>query len=115
MVADLPVGEHLQDHLMTEAVVYTLDQPVTMHPTSVNLYTKLQYMLFGTGRHTHTHADKYTHIDGFPIIIIMVNNNYYGKQKAYSFCEKKILNGLLQLVYEGDCPISVLGKSMYDL
>lgn len=47
--ADLPVGKNLQDHLWTDAVVYTFDQPVTIVAQRLGIKDKLEFQLFGTG------------------------------------------------------------------
>uniref|UniRef100_A0A0B7BKU3 Glucose-methanol-choline oxidoreductase N-terminal domain-containing protein n=1 Tax=Arion vulgaris TaxID=1028688 RepID=A0A0B7BKU3_9EUPU len=49
VVADLPVGQNLQDHLMFDMSV-TIKEPLTPTLESLeSIWTKLQYMIFGTG------------------------------------------------------------------
>ena len=49
VVADLPVGENLKDHLMVDAVVHTFEKPVSLVPERFGMLDQLKYKLFGTG------------------------------------------------------------------
>ena len=50
VVADLPVGENLQDHVVTLATTFTLDAPISITKDKENsLFSYFQYQLFGTG------------------------------------------------------------------
>ncbi len=50
LVADLPVGENLMDHYGTGAMVFTVQQPVSLVQTRYEtLDSVLRYFLFGTG------------------------------------------------------------------
>ena len=50
MVADLPVGENLQDHVMVDATVATVRDPISMVQQRIGKLSHLLYKLFGTGR-----------------------------------------------------------------
>jgi len=46
----LPVGENLQDHYGTGAMVFTIDKPVSLvQPRYENVPAVLKYAMFGTG------------------------------------------------------------------
>ncbi len=50
VVKDLPVGEHLQDHLMLFAPAFTLNQSRSLTSSSIKSYaTVVEYLVFGTG------------------------------------------------------------------
>ncbi len=50
VVKDLPVGEHLQDHMMLFAPEFTLNQSRALTSSSMRSYASLaEYLLFGTG------------------------------------------------------------------
>ena len=49
IVADLPVGENLRDHVVIAAIAATLDKPATFVPERLGLLDKLQYDFLGTG------------------------------------------------------------------
>ncbi len=50
MVADLPVGENLQDHISIHGLEYTLYEPITITANRVaSFWVWLDYTLFGTG------------------------------------------------------------------
>ena len=50
VVADLPVGENLQDHYGSGALAFTIDQPISLVQTRYeNIPSVLKYVLFGTG------------------------------------------------------------------
>ena len=49
MIADLPVGRNMMDHIMTDAVAITLEKNVGLVPDRIGLMDQLQYTLFGTG------------------------------------------------------------------
>ena len=50
VIADLPVGENLQDHYGTGALAFTVDQPVTLVQTRYeNIPSVLKYAMFGSG------------------------------------------------------------------
>ena len=50
MVADLPVGENLQDHVMVDAIVATVRDPISIVPQRSGMLQELLYKVFGTGR-----------------------------------------------------------------
>ncbi len=50
MIADLPVGKNLKDHVFVD-LPYTIDKPIALTPREFNSWsTALQYQLFGTGK-----------------------------------------------------------------
>ena len=49
MVADLPVGENLKDHVFVDTPGYTLDKARTIVKEQLGLMDKLEYDIFGTG------------------------------------------------------------------
>jgi glucose dehydrogenase (acceptor) len=50
VIADLPVGENLQDHYGTGALAFTVDKPVTLVQTRYeNIPSVLKYAMFGSG------------------------------------------------------------------
>jgi hypothetical protein len=50
VVADLPVGNNLQDHIMISQQV-DVDQAISITPAGLgSVWSELQYKLFGTGR-----------------------------------------------------------------
>lgn len=50
VIADLPVGENLQDHYGTGALTFTVDKPVTLVQTRYeNIPSVLKYAMFGSG------------------------------------------------------------------
>lgn len=50
VIQDLPVGENLQDHYGTGAMVFTIDKPVSLvQPRYENVPAVLKYAMFGTG------------------------------------------------------------------
>ena len=50
VLQDLPVGENLQDHYGTGAMVFTIDKPVSLvQPRYENVPAVLKYAMFGTG------------------------------------------------------------------
>lgn len=50
VIQDLPVGENLMDHYGTGAIVFTLDQPISLVQTRYeNIPSVLKYAMFGTG------------------------------------------------------------------
>ena len=50
VIQDLPVGENLQDHYGTGAMVFTIDKPVSMvQPRFENIPAVMKYVMFGTG------------------------------------------------------------------
>ena len=50
MVADLPVGQNLHDHVQFDGMEYLIKEPIaiTNHKAST-LWSYVDYMLFGTG------------------------------------------------------------------
>ena len=49
-IADLPVGENLQDHYGTGALAFTVDKPVTLVQSRYeNIPSVLKYAMFGSG------------------------------------------------------------------
>ena len=49
-IADLPVGENLQDHVMTEANTYMIDKPWSINEGKMGtLWDKLRYQFSGEG------------------------------------------------------------------
>ena len=51
MVADLPVGQSLEDHIFTDAGQFTIQKPISFTEKKMeSLTTKLQYTLFRTGK-----------------------------------------------------------------
>ena len=50
VIQDLPVGENLMDHYGTGAIVFTIDQPVSLVQTRYeNVPSVLKYAMFGSG------------------------------------------------------------------
>ena len=50
VVADLPVGDNLQDHIHMEGMLFTITEPVSITPAKArSLRAQLQYMLTGAG------------------------------------------------------------------
>lgn len=50
VVADLPVGENLQDHLWTDALGYTLKEPIGITEEKASTFWPfMDYFIFGTG------------------------------------------------------------------
>ena len=50
VIADLPVGEHLQDHLKSDMGLYSLPGPDSLSPEKINSWSEwFKYALFGTG------------------------------------------------------------------
>ena len=50
VIADLPVGENLQDHYGTGALAFTVDKPVSLVQTRYeNIPSVLKYAMFGSG------------------------------------------------------------------
>ena len=50
VVADLPVGKNLQDHLQMDALIFTLDKNISVTPKKSNsLWTRVNYALTGGG------------------------------------------------------------------
>ena len=51
MVAELPVGQSLEDHIFTDAGHFTIERPISLTEKKMESFTtKLQYTLFGTGK-----------------------------------------------------------------
>ena len=49
-IVDLPVGENLQDHIMTEANTYMIDKPWSINEGKMGtLWDKLRYQFTGEG------------------------------------------------------------------
>ena len=49
VIADLPVGENLRDHIFLDSVKFTVEKPVTIVASHLGLLDKLEYNFFGTG------------------------------------------------------------------
>ena len=51
VVADLPVGNNLHDHVILDPVTLTLDMPVSVTPATASRWTSmLRYMINGQGQ-----------------------------------------------------------------
>jgi len=53
VVADLPVGQNLRDHVHIHAAMVTLEKPAALVTERLGLMDKLEYDLFGTGAYSH--------------------------------------------------------------
>ena len=54
VIADLPVGQNLQNHYFAREPAYVLDKPVTFtEKEAMSLKTLLEYKLFGTGKYLY--------------------------------------------------------------
>jgi hypothetical protein len=55
VVADLPVGKNLQDHLQMDALIFTLYKNISVTPAKANsLWTKALYTATGGGIKTNS-------------------------------------------------------------
>ena len=49
VIQDAPVGKNLQNHLMLDAVGYSLNEPITITPSALTIMEVVKFYLFGTG------------------------------------------------------------------
>ena len=78
-MANLPVGEHLQDHLKSDMGLYSLPGPYSLAPEKINFYSeRIKYALFGTGRFSNHFTS------GHPITFILL----LGRLPFYTIFDK---------------------------